>query len=75
MIYWHNETYADINHQGLQATSANRYSYDNIFDSMMGLMDIESTTYSQALDVFHSCKSSSNIARVNNKLPTTEVND
>ncbi len=33
-----------------------RFSHDNIFHSMIGLMEIETSTYKPDLDIFHGCR-------------------
>jgi lipid A ethanolaminephosphotransferase len=60
-IVWLSDQYAansGIDKTCLKAHSSEQYSHDNLFHSMLGLMDVESTTYNPALDVFAACNRS-----------------
>ena len=40
----------------LHQQTGNRFSHDNYFHSILGLMDIQTTLYKPALDMFNACK-------------------
>ncbi|MOA57292.1 Phosphoethanolamine transferase EptA [compost metagenome] len=40
----------------LQATSKQRYSHDNLFHSVLGLMAVRTTLYQPVLDIFAACR-------------------
>jgi lipid A ethanolaminephosphotransferase len=45
-----------IDRQCLQSHRTRRLSHDNLFHSVLGLMDVESETYDSSLDVFADCR-------------------
>ena len=60
-IVWLSDQYAanaGIDKNCLKARSNEHYSHDNLFHSMLGLMDVESATYNPGLDVFAPCNHS-----------------
>lgn len=60
-IVWLSDQYAinaGIDKRCLKAHGNDQYSHDNLFHSMLGLMDVESATYKPELDVFASCNHS-----------------
>lgn len=41
----------------LQSLSANQYSHDNFFHSVLGFLDLKTQTYDETLDIFSRCES------------------
>lgn len=59
MIAWFSPEYqqsARLDQSCLKAASAQPYSHDNLFHSMLGLLDIETVTYRKELDFFAACR-------------------
>ena len=59
MIYWMSSGF--IEDQGLstscvKATTATTLSHDNLFDSMLGAMAVQTSVYRRELDVFSPCR-------------------
>lgn len=50
------ETNNGISDACLRGQSNQEYSHDHLFHSLLGLMNIETSVYNSALDIFHSCK-------------------
>lgn len=75
-IVWLSDQYAadaGIDKNCLKAHSNEHYSHDNLFHSMLGLMDVDSVTYNPGLDVFAPCNHSTarqvaNVAHVKSKV-------
>jgi lipid A ethanolaminephosphotransferase len=65
-IVWLSDQYATtagIDKTCLKARSQDRYSHDNLFHSMLGLMDVDSITYNPDLDVFAPCNRNVNASK------------
>lgn len=62
MLVWSPNIAADEKqYQCLQkAAKNNQYSHDNVFHSMLGFMNVQSSAYQQPLDIFSSCPSAPN---------------
>ena len=45
-----------------QAANSNAYSHDNLFDSILGLMDVSTGLYQAKLDVFNRCRGQGKLA-------------
>lgn len=39
-----------------QEASSKRFSHDNLFHSMLGIMDVQTSVYDGALDLFKPCR-------------------
>lgn len=39
-----------------QEAGSKRFSHDNLFHSMLGIMDVQTKVYNGALDLFKSCR-------------------
>lgn len=63
MLTWFSEGFAADKQldEGCLATQAkeNEYSHDNLFDSMLGLLDVSTAIYRPQLDIFSSCRQQS----------------
>ena len=46
----------DINDTCLREHSGNEYSHDNLFHSLLGLMNVQTSSYDPSLDIFSSCR-------------------
>ncbi|HEY9051287.1 MAG TPA: phosphoethanolamine--lipid A transferase [Gammaproteobacteria bacterium] len=46
----------DISDACLRTHSANEYSHDNLFHSLLGLMNVQTSSYDPSLDIFSSCR-------------------
>jgi lipid A ethanolaminephosphotransferase len=46
----------------LQAHRNDAYSHDNLFHSVLGMMDVQTKIYRPGLDLFHACESSGTLA-------------
>ncbi len=64
MIYWNDSQQTDFNLHCLDRMSAKPLTHDNVFDTLLSIMSVRSTTYSEKNDSFISCKSPSAIARI-----------
>ncbi len=61
MVAWLSENLRDrtaIDPECLRAEAAKPASHDNLFHSVLGLLEIETTVYEPALDLFQSCRPS-----------------
>jgi lipid A ethanolaminephosphotransferase len=60
MLIWMNENmkkFDSIDYNCLKnMAKENQYSHDNIFHSVLGLLEIESSTYERKYDIFSSCR-------------------
>jgi len=45
-----------INHDCLKRQSDNKYSHDNLFHSVLGLMEVKTNVYNAELDMFSKCR-------------------
>ena len=43
----------EIDRDSLRAKSANEFSHDNLFHTILGLMEIETSVYDKAKDIVH----------------------
>lgn len=61
MLLWMNNSFAiqnELSHECLaKQANKNNYSHDNVFHSLLGLMHVKTSIYSQELDLFSACKS------------------
>jgi len=53
----------DIDMKCLLAHRNNPYSHDNLFHSVLGLMDVRTKIYRPELDIFHSCEPTGTVAK------------
>jgi len=75
LLYWDNDINASSRISCLQEMSSTKISHDNLFDSMLSMVNVKSKTYNHKLDIFHSCKSATVIAKVSNKVPNKKTNN
>ena len=52
-----------IDRKCLQAHRNDAYSHDNLFHSVLGLMDVQTKIYQPGLDLFHTCEASREVAK------------
>lgn len=60
-LFWMSKNFADrfqIDKTCLKQQEGNAYSQDNLFHSMLGLLNIETVAYDQTLDLFYPCHKS-----------------
>ncbi|MFP2770426.1 phosphoethanolamine transferase [Oceanisphaera sp. KMM 10153] len=66
MLTWFSDTFAadkQLDEQCLgQAAHAKAYSHDNLFDSILGLMDVSTDLYRPELDIFNACRHQGRLA-------------
>lgn len=58
MIAWLSEGYLDrfaMDKECLTAKRAERFSHDNLFHSVLGILALDTTVYKNELDIFYSC--------------------
>lgn len=58
---WMSDSFAkrfQIQPECLALKRTNNYTHDNLFSSMLGLLDVQTTAYDPNEDIFHSCKGS-----------------
>jgi lipid A ethanolaminephosphotransferase len=67
MIYWQ-DNQVDIDKTCLLANAKQAYSHDNIFDSVLGLLSVNSLVYNKENDLFSDCKTRGLIAREKHEL-------
>ena len=52
-ILWLGESYGDADYDLLHSKRNQRYTHDNIFHTILGFMEIESSVYDKDLDIIH----------------------
>ncbi|NHN38504.1 phosphoethanolamine--lipid A transferase [Pseudomaricurvus alcaniphilus] len=60
LLVWMADDFADrfaIDKGCLQGISARRFEHDNLFDSILGLLDVRTSAYRQQQDIFSGCHS------------------
>lgn len=61
MVFWANQDFARVSHLDMgclrRHAQQQAYSHDNIFHSMLGLMDVHTNEYQAQLDLFAECRS------------------
>ncbi|PPL16604.1 hypothetical protein UN63_08460 [Oceanisphaera arctica] len=66
MLTWFSDAFVadkQIDEQCLgQAANTNAYSHDNLFDSILGLMDVSTDLYRPVLDMFNGCRGQGRLA-------------
>jgi lipid A ethanolaminephosphotransferase len=55
-IMWFGEKYDDINARKIHAKLTNKYTHDNIFHTVLGLMEINTGVYNKEMDIIHDTK-------------------
>ncbi|MDC5856326.1 phosphoethanolamine transferase [Vibrio europaeus] len=61
MLFWASKGFRQQKHLNIdclqqEATRKERYSHDNIFHSILGIMDVETQEYDSKLDIFGRCR-------------------
>lgn len=54
-IFWFGDNFK-IDKQAIRAKASERFSHDNLFHTMLGLLEIESTVYNPDLDIVHDAR-------------------
>ncbi len=65
MILWMSDTFQDrfsIDDGCLEASKDAPLSQDNLFHSLLGMLDIRTSEYNRELDIFASCKTAHDLA-------------
>lgn len=62
MIFWQGGSQASVDKACLQAHATQAYSHDNIFDSVLGLLSVNSSVYNKGRDIFAACKTGTVLA-------------
>ena len=55
MLFWASEGFfveKRLDRAALESLSAQEYSHDNVFHSMLGLFDVHTSVYERSLDLF-----------------------
>lgn len=55
-IFWFGKKYDDIDPVQLRKKLNNRYTHDNMFHTVLGLMEIETSLYDKSMDIVHNSK-------------------
>jgi lipid A ethanolaminephosphotransferase len=59
MIAWFSDDYQKrmgLDRSCIVKNAANAYSHDNLFHTVLGMMDIRTSVYRPELDIYHSCR-------------------
>lgn len=61
MLAWVSDHFSQDNHLNMACLAEHAdkggYSHDNLFDSLLGLMNVKTEVYQSHLDIFASCRS------------------
>ncbi|MDO8270403.1 MAG: phosphoethanolamine--lipid A transferase [Gammaproteobacteria bacterium] len=52
-VMWFGESFAQINKEGLRAREGASFSHDNYFNTVLGMLEVESTVYDSSKDILH----------------------
>ncbi|RTE66191.1 phosphoethanolamine--lipid A transferase [Amphritea opalescens] len=66
-IFWMDDGFANrfsINKHCIDGKRKDHFSHDNLFDSMLGLLDVQTKAYRQDMDIFSSCRSSNKTSTI-----------
>ncbi|MCB1904219.1 MAG: sulfatase-like hydrolase/transferase, partial [Gammaproteobacteria bacterium] len=55
-ILWFGENNNDVNISALRQIIGNKYSHDNLFHSILGLLEIETGVYRKEMDIVHAAE-------------------
>ncbi|WP_232771322.1 phosphoethanolamine transferase [Colwellia sp. 12G3] len=73
MLFWSNNITSNMNTDCALESANTSFNHDNMFHSMLGLLNVESSTYQTKFDIFNSCNLNTlDIAK--NLLPINESN-
>lgn len=75
MLFWKSKNQESINLPCLDNISNQPYSHDNLFDSVLSLMSINSKAYNKKRDFFYPCKSLQTTAKIENTNHFNKEND
>jgi len=64
LLFWSNNTQEYFQNNCLEQSTQTIYNHDNIFHSMLGVLNVASSTYQPKLDVFKPCRDNTNIMRI-----------
>ena len=67
MFVWMNKEYSErfsIDQKCLRAKSSDHFEHDNLFDSMLGMLNVKTDLYRSEMDIFNSCQSDGEKLRV-----------
>jgi lipid A ethanolaminephosphotransferase len=53
VIMWFGENYDEIDNESLRLKRNNSYSHDNLFHTILGLMEVQSEVYNNDMDIVH----------------------
>jgi lipid A ethanolaminephosphotransferase len=76
LLLWQNDAQASSNVECLQAVSSEPISHDNLFDMLLGITSVRSTTYQADSDILAKCRTSdSRLAKVKTSSSDIEINN
>lgn len=61
-VIWFGESFAQINEEGLRAREGAPFSHDNDFNTVLGLLQIESAVYDRSKDILQESSGFSRLA-------------
>lgn len=64
LLFWSNNTQKDFQYNCLKQNTQTIYNHDNIFHSMLGILNVASSTYQSKLDAFKPCRDNSDLMRI-----------
>jgi lipid A ethanolaminephosphotransferase len=71
MIYWHGSAMLDKNSACITSMTEQSISHDNLFDTLLGITSVKSSTYDASMDVLAQCPSVGVLA--NTELENTQM--
>jgi lipid A ethanolaminephosphotransferase len=60
MLFWSNNTQENFENNCLKESTQSAINHDNIFHSMLGILNVESSTYQPQFDIFKPCRDTTN---------------
>ena len=70
-VMWFGESFAPINEEGLRARKGASFSHDNYFNTVLGMLEIESTVYDRSKDILQAYSALATLA-VKESAPATQ---
>ncbi len=70
LLVWMSDGYSDrfaINQECLQSKRRDHFTHDNLFDTILGMLDVQTTVYRKKYDIFNGCRDSSHALLVHNE--------
>jgi lipid A ethanolaminephosphotransferase len=64
MLFWSNTIETNVKSDCVEQSTQTVFNHDNIYHSMLGLLNVDSTTYKTKLDIFNSCDFNANTTNI-----------